>query len=552
MKKKIIGLFVCMLLVASFIPVVKSLNNNVLTPLVVSNDTQSYAPGSWNELQKILSSDGAKNDYFSFSLSLDGDTALIAAHLDDDNGIDSGSVYVFVRMGATWTQQAKLLPSDGAAEDEFGCSVSLSGDTAIIGAYSDDDNGIDSGSAYVFTRSGGIWTQQAKLLASDGAAGDWFGRSVSLDGDTAIIGASANNDYGYNSGSAYVFTRSGTTWTQQSKLLASDGAAEDYFGFSVSLDGNTALIGAVWDDDNGYRSGSAYVFTRSGTTWTQQSKLLASDGAAEDYFGYSVSLSGDTAIIGSYGDDDNGDMSGSAYIFTRSVSTWTQQAKLLASDGASNDYFGYPVSIDGDTVLIGAVSANSYYRGSAYVFTRNGTTWTEQQKLLASDGALWNGFGWSISLDGDTAIIGAVWDDDNGDYSGSAYVFIKESETIPPNTPTISGPIKGKVGSPLTYTFVATDPDLDNIYYLINWSDGTSELCIGPFGSGEEATATHIWSEKGTYIIKAKAIDYYYAESDWAILSVSIPKTHNPLFVRLLERFPNAFLILRYLVGILD
>ena len=150
---------------------------------------------------------------------------------------------MFTRTGTTWTQQAKLLASDGAAGDRFGI-VSLSGDTALIGAHYDDDNGIDSGSAYVFTRTGTTWTQQAKLLASDGAAGDHFGASVSLDGDTALIGAHRMMTTELDSGSAYVFTRTGTTWTQQAKLLASDGAAGDWFGATVSLYGDTALIGA--------------------------------------------------------------------------------------------------------------------------------------------------------------------------------------------------------------------------------------------------------------------------------------------------------------------
>jgi len=322
------------------------------------------------EVAKLLADDGEADDLFGYSASIDGDTAVFGAIWDDDNGPNSGSAYVFTRSGGAWTQQAKLLAGDGAGEDYFGFSISLSSDTAVIGAYANDDNGSGSGSAYVFTQSGGAWTQQAKLLASDGAADDQFGQSVSLSGDTAVIGAWQDDDNGNESGSAYVFTRSDGVWTQQTKLLPSIGAADDLFGISVSLSGDTAVIGAVWDDDNGSDSGSAYVFTRSGGEWTQQAKLLASDGSADDWFGHHVSLSGGSVVIGANWDDDNGSKSGSAYVYTRSGGVWTQRAKLLASDGAADDSFGFSLSLSGDTAVIGADRRddNGTDSGSVYVY----------------------------------------------------------------------------------------------------------------------------------------------------------------------------------------
>jgi len=220
--------------------------------------------------------------------------------------------------GLTATEVAKLLPADGAEVDQFGGSVAVSGDTAVIGASYDDDNGVESGSAYVFTRDGaGVWTEVAKLLPADGAGLDWFGRSVAVSGDTAVIGALGDDDNGVISGSAYVFTRDGAgVWTEQAKLLAADGAEGDDFGVSVAVSGDTAVIGARRDDALGSNSGSAYVFTRDGAgVWTEQAKLLAADGADGNFFGWSVALSGDTAVIGAYGDDDNGYYSGSAYVF---------------------------------------------------------------------------------------------------------------------------------------------------------------------------------------------------------------------------------------------
>ncbi|MSQ08671.1 MAG: hypothetical protein EXR44_05165, partial [Dehalococcoidia bacterium] len=215
------------------------------------------------------------------------------------------------------------------------------------------------------------------------------------------------------------------TWTQQQKLTASDGAANDFFGYSVAVSGDTAVVGA-WGDDSA--KGSAYVFTRSGSTWTQQQKLTASDGAAIDYFGYSVAVSGDTAVVGAYGDDS---YKGSAYVFTRSGSTWTQQQKLTASDGAANDYFGGSVAVSGDTAVVGAYGDDSE-KGSAYVFTRSGSTWTQQQKLTASDGAANDFFGWSVAVSGDTAVVGARSDDSS---KGSAYMFVMHTATATP-TPT--------------------------------------------------------------------------------------------------------------------
>jgi len=375
----------------------------------------------WARQQKLTASDGAVGDYFGYSVSVSGDYAVVGAR-DDDNGSGSGSAYVFVRSGATWTQQQKLAATDGAASDYFGWSVSIAGDYAIVGAYGNDDKGSNSGSAYVFVRSGMTWTQQQKFMASDGAAGDHFGFFVSISGDYAVVGAPGA---GSNQGSVYVFVRSEMTWTQQQKLTATDGAASDYFGWSVSVSGDYAVVGAR-DDDNGSGSGSAYVFVRSGATWTQQQKLTATDGAWDDRFGHSVSISGDYAVVGAFNDGDKGSYSGSAYVFVRSGVMWTQQQKLTASDGAAIDRFGRIVSISGDYAVIGAYSKNSE-TGSAYMFVRSGVTWTQQIKLTASDGAAGDYFGASVSVSGDYVIVGAYGDDDKGSISGSAYVFALSS-----------------------------------------------------------------------------------------------------------------------------
>ncbi|MCH7495657.1 MAG: T9SS type A sorting domain-containing protein [Candidatus Marinimicrobia bacterium] len=374
---------------------------------------------------KITASDGAAVDLFGHSVSISGDYAVVGASGDDDNGTDAGSAYIFKRTGTSWVEEAKLLASDGAAGDWFGHSVSISGDYAVVGARRDDDNGTESGSAYVFKRTGTSWVQEAKLLPSDGAAGDRFGVSVSISGDYVVVGAWLDDDNGTDSGSAYVFKRTGTSWAQEAKLLALDGAAFDNFGSSISIYGDHVVVGTVGDNDNGIRSGSAYVFKRTSTSWAEEAKLLASDGAAEDWFGWIVSISGNYAVVGARLDGDNGIRSGSAYVFKRTSTSWAEEAKLLASDGAADDQFGVSVSISGDYAVVGAFfhDDNGDSSGSAYLFRRTGTSWVEEVKLLASDGAAGDNFGSSVSISGDYTVVAARFDDDNFISSGSAYVY---------------------------------------------------------------------------------------------------------------------------------
>ncbi|HWR64254.1 MAG TPA: PKD domain-containing protein [Candidatus Thermoplasmatota archaeon] len=501
MKKKIIGMCVCMLLIAAVVPTVGSLKNSMIDTKFQNTPLNSLT-ANWTEQVKLLAFDGSTGAMFGAAISLDGDTALIGA--DGDNDL-MGAAYIFIRTGATWSQQAKLTPADGQTYDRFGFAVSLSGDTALIGALIDDDNGEDSGSAYVFTRSGTTWSQQAKLLASDGTEDDWFGRSVCLIGDVALIGAAGDDDNGVDSGSAYMFTRTGTTWAQQQKLLASDAAGDDYFGAAVCLNNNTALIGAYLDDDNGVDSGSAYMFTRTGTTWAQQQKLLATDGQAGDFFGCAVSLDKNTAIIGASCDDDIGSTSGSAYMFTCTGTTWAQQQKLLASDGQAGDLFGCSVSLDSDVAMIGAdgYDYNGFDTGTAYVFNYTDAGWTEQQQLLPSDIPFEEHFGNSLSLDRDTVLIGAFNDDDNGLGSGSTYVFIREYQNSPPVADFSWMPQKPTSHQPIIFNASTSyDPDGTILLYEWDWNDD---------GVYEEAyptpVAIHTWESIGNYSVTVRVTD---------------------------------------------
>ena len=370
-----------------------------------------------DQLAKLLADDGAAFDEFGRSVAISGTTAIVGAYLDDDNRFDSGSAYLFDIT--TGRQIAKLLADDGAADDNFGFSVAISGATAIVGAPFDDDNGNASGSAYLFDTTTG--KQIFKLLPNDGAAFDRFGYTVAISGATAIVGAPLDNDNGNNSGSAYLFDT--TTGRQLFKLLPDDGALGDIFGVSVAISGATAIVGAPLDNDNGNNSGSAYLFDT--TTGRQIAKLLPNDGAAGDAFGISVAISGppgkEVAIVGAQQDNDNGNFSGSAYLFD--TTTGRQIAKLLADDGATNDLFGSSVAISGAVAIVGAHvnDANGNESGSAYLFDT--TTGRQIAKLRPDDGAAGDRFGWSVVIGGTTAIVGAWRHDDNGSNSGSAYLF---------------------------------------------------------------------------------------------------------------------------------
>ena len=332
---------------------------------------------SWSVQQKLTASDGGAGDVFGYSVALlNGDTLLVGAYADDVGGnVDQGSVYFFTRSGSTWSEQLHLIAPDGAAYECFGRAVALSGDTALIGAYGDFIDATPlQGSVFVYTQSEETWNFQQKLTALDGAANDQFGWALALDGDTALVGAYVD-DVGAktNQGSAYIFERDGTIWSQQAHLIAPDGAAGDEFGVSVAVDDDTALVGTWGMVSGAVRPGSVYVFTRTETTWSLQQKLVASDGVSGDHLGYAVSLDGDTALVGAPWDDVGTNINqGSAYVFVRNGTTWSEQAHFVASDGAAEDRYGISVALSGSTALVGNYLHNvgeNGDQGTVYFYT---------------------------------------------------------------------------------------------------------------------------------------------------------------------------------------
>ncbi|HFQ93726.1 MAG TPA: hypothetical protein ENK32_06935 [Anaerolineae bacterium] len=379
----------------------------------------------WTQNGRLLPANASAYDYTGEGIAIDGDTLVLGARGHNE-------AFVYLWNGSQWAEQAYLTPADGAANDRFGYAVAIDGDTIAVGAYLDDDLGADSGSVYVFTRSGAAWTQQAKLTAADGAAGDWFGYAVSLSGDSLIVGARNEDDGGSNAGAAYVFTRSGGVWTQQAKLTAGDAGGNDWFGYAAALSGDTAAVGAPREDGAANNAGSVYVFTRSGNTWTQQAKLTAGDAGSGDQFGSAVSLDNGTLLAGARYEDEKGGNAGAAYVFSGSGVSWSQQAKLTAADGAAGDMLGYSVSVDGNTALVGAISqdAGAADTGAAYVFAYENGSWGQQAKLTADTGASGDQFGFFVGLSGSYAVIGAPQDDDAGSNAGSAYTFVAGDQAV--------------------------------------------------------------------------------------------------------------------------
>jgi hypothetical protein len=393
---------------------------------------------NWGQVQKLTAGDASAGHRFGKSVALNEDTVVVGSHA----GL--GAAYVFERNQGgveNWGEEQKLTASDAGAWDRFGTSVAISGDTVVVGAWGDEDHVV---SAYIFARnydpgdpgtpSADKWGEVQKLTASDAVAGDYFGYSVSISGDTVVVGAYGDDDGGNTSGSAYVFERNqggADNWGQVDKLTAGDAAADDRFGYSVAISDNTVVAGAYGDDDGGSASGSAYVFARRGATWPQQAKPTAGDAAAGDNFGTSVAISGDAFIAGAPGNDD----SGSTYLFYRNqdgADQWGQARKRHNSLLPAHAEFGTSVAIDVDAAVVG-----TYYADKAYVFERNSSGADQWGHMKTLSGGSDSEFGKSVSISGDTIIVGAPKDNVACDNCGAAYVFERNYDPSNPGTPLV-------------------------------------------------------------------------------------------------------------------
>jgi MYXO-CTERM domain-containing protein len=360
-------------------------------------------PLTWGSEQELVASDAAELDQLGWSVALTTDHALVGAYGESNY---RGAAYVFAKSANGWVEEQKLVAGDGVEPEKFGTSVALAGDRALIGTY---DSFGHRGAVYVFVKTGSAWVEEQKLVPSDGAELDKFGWSVALSDDRALVGAYGSEDV---RGAAYVFVRSGTSWREEQKLVAYGDVGDD-FGWSVALAGRRALVGAPRTDT--FR-GAAHVFVRGSSSWTEEQTLIATDGVASDNFGTAVSLTDDRALVGAYWDDD---LRGAAYVFVRNGADferpWAEEQKLVANDGAEGHRFGNAVSLADDRALIGASGL-----GGAYVFARDGSTWSQEKRLLAGDAPIFDLFGWSVALAADQALIGASYTDQ---LRGAAYLF---------------------------------------------------------------------------------------------------------------------------------
>ncbi|MCB9847042.1 MAG: FG-GAP repeat protein [Phycisphaeraceae bacterium] len=367
------------------------------------------------EEHKILASDGFDGDLFGKAVAIDGSVVVVGAHFNGDNGALSGSAYIFdVETGQ---ELFKLNPSNNSGGDNFGIAVDVSGTIAVIGASGDDDNGFDSGSAYLFDVTTGM--ELHKLVPADGVAGSFFGSSVAIDGAYVVIGCRRDDDNGVFSGSVYVYDA--MTGMFLRKLLALDGVDADFFGTSVAIDGVTVAVGAEGDDDNGDASGSAYIFDV--TSGMQLHKLLPDNGQAGEFFGSSVAIDSGVVVVGADNSNRYGDNSGSAY--TYSVASGAQLHELLRGDGGSvGDFFGESVSISGDTIAVGCRNDDDFgmNSGSAYLF--RALTGQQTSKLLAeNDAVAEDEFGNAVAVQGDRVVVGAWKVSDAGPDAGAVYLF---------------------------------------------------------------------------------------------------------------------------------
>ena len=365
-------------------------------------------PALGHQLAKLTAPDAEVGDHFGRSVATSGSLIVVGAPADDDSGSQSGSAYLYGMSGGLI---AKLTASDAAAKDEFGISVAISNSAVVVGA-----SGVasKSGAAYIFDTNG---NQLLKLVAPDAATNDFFGRSVAISVSTIVVGAYGDDDGGASSGSVYVFNTAGT---MLKKLIASDAGSFDSFGFSVAISNSLIVVGAKGDDDGGSSAGAAYVFDTSGN---QISKLVARDSAAFDAFGTDVAISGSVIVVSSHKDDDAGSGSGAAYLFN---TAGTQLTKLTASDARASDFFGASVAISGSTVVVGSYGDDDggSSSGSAYVFDTNGNALT---KITALDAEAADRFGDKVAVGSDGIVVGAYLSDDAGSSSGSAYVYVGPS-----------------------------------------------------------------------------------------------------------------------------
>jgi FG-GAP repeat len=374
---------------------------------------------------QLLAPDGATWDDFSYGVALEGDTAVVGAPGDTAGGIWSGSVYVFVRSAGNWALAAKLLPADQRSQQRFGESVALSGDTLVVGAPGDDEHGKGAGATYVFVGSGSSWSQEAKLSASNATAYQEYGSAVAVEGDRAVVGAPTWASMIDGAGWAFVYDRVGATWSEVAVLEPGDPEDNDLFGYSVAVQGGRVAVGAPFAD---VENGATYVFTEAGGVWAQTEKIKPADLQYASWFGTSLAFEGAWLVVGAMGRSEAGYGAGAAYLYEDAGGAWQERAKLLAGDSDFDDRFGWTVAMSQGRVLVGAPweDGDCGYdckRGKTYLFEDLGGGWGQVDAFVSSDQGDLDFFGAALAADGDTALCGAFNHDGPANNMGAAYVY---------------------------------------------------------------------------------------------------------------------------------
>lgn len=371
-------------------------------------------PLLWTE-QQVIMGGGPFQDHFGRAVAIDGDYMVVGSWPQTK----PGKAAILHRSNGVWAGGVGLTPSDsiGNQYDSFGYAVGISGDVAMVTSQM-------LTKVYVYKRNGGVWPEVQKFQPSGWIPGTYpnFGKSISIDGNTVIVGAPQEATPGQSAGAAYVFVQNNNgVWVEQAKLKALDAEASDWFGWSVALSGDTAIVGAFYDEDAGAYAGSAYIFKRTNGVWAQQQKLYASDVLPWKLFGYAVHISGNTAVVGAPDSGANNNLAGAVYVFVESGGVWTEQTKRVASDGFPWDYFGEALAISGNTLVVG--SSSNGPAGAVYTLSRSGGTWTEDQKLFPADPNAGDGFGKAVAISGATTVVGAWLGLGSQAESGSVYVY---------------------------------------------------------------------------------------------------------------------------------
>lgn len=373
--------------------------------------------------QKLLGSTTDAYDRFGYAVDVSGDVAIIGAQEDENARSLTGAAFVYRFNGTKWIEQQKLYDPNGEIGDRLGNAVAIEGNLAVVCAEQDDNaKGQDAGSAFVFRYNGANWVLEKQLIASDGKAFDRFGYSVAIDGDRIVVGAREKDGIGTNSGGTYVFRYNGSQWVEEAILQASDMASLDEFGSAVDIDGNTIMVGAQKDPVNIWNSGSVYVYRFNGTSWVETQRFFAQPAVDLAYFGASLSLDGDTVAVGAAQDDDYVISNGAVHIFRFNGSQWVEAEKLFAPDPKRDAMFGQSVSLDGGTLVVGAPS-NVLRRGSAYVFKKMGDQWVPTRKVVGDAPKDSDLFGCSVSVSGSRVFVGSYYDSQLASIAGAAYVF---------------------------------------------------------------------------------------------------------------------------------